>query len=411
MNKKVTKRFSSMGITIILAFMLSGCGNQGKSYYNQALKNYNKGNLEKAADDFKKAIELKDDKAEYYLDYGFCLIQMKEYEQAEVALKRAIIEKKNAIANRNNKKAYRGLGIMNYQKGDYETAKKQFLQAMEYDSLKEYDVDIVSYMGSTDLKLGNYEAAAEEFTQVLKEDKKNLGALLSRAEVNRLFGRTEDSIADYEQAKKLNKNNQEIYLGLYQAYQDNKDTENANKVLDEVTNLDVVDDEDKFYLAVVQYYQGNLAQAKDGFLAASAQGISKSDYYLGDISFNEKDYASAINYFETYKKSEASVDGTFYNKLAISYMNQKSYKKALKAVKKGLKCADSTNKQELLRNEIAANEHLGDFKNAYVLMQSYIAAYPEDEEAKRDLVFLETRQNGAMNSDEKSADSKEIDKP
>ena len=410
MKQRTMKRFAYMGTMIILAFMLAGCGNKGKSYYNQAVKNHNKGNLEEAAKEYKKAIELKDDKAEYYLDYGFCLVELNDYDQAEEMFQRAIIDKDNAIANKNSKRAYRGLGIMYYMNGDYESASKMFTKAMEYDSLKEYDVDIVSYMGSTELKLGNYEAAVEEFTQVIDQDKKNLSARLGRAEAYLMMGKNEESIADYQEAKKMDKKNQNIYLQLYRAYQAAGDLAKADQILEEATNLKVVDEEDKYYLAVVHYYQGNLDQAKAGFEAAAEQGISQSYYYLGEISLQEKDYAAALSYFEAYE-ADGAADGSFYNKLAVCYLKQNAYEKGLKAVDKGLKYADSTNKQELLRNEIAAYEHLGDFQTAYDKMQSYCSAYPMDQEAARDLVFLQTRQSDSEKSDEESKHSETIKKP
>ena len=47
--------------------------------------------------------------------------------------------------------------------------------------------------------------------------------------------------------------------------------------------------------------------------------------------------------------------------------------------------------QVLKMNEIIAYERLGEYKNASVLMDGYLKTYPDDEEAKREYTFLQTR--------------------
>ena len=47
--------------------------------------------------------------------------------------------------------------------------------------------------------------------------------------------------------------------------------------------------------------------------------------------------------------------------------------------------------QVLKLNEIIAYERLGEYKNASVLMDGYLKTYPDDEEAKREYTFLQTR--------------------
>ena len=47
--------------------------------------------------------------------------------------------------------------------------------------------------------------------------------------------------------------------------------------------------------------------------------------------------------------------------------------------------------QILKMNEIIAYERLGEYKNAAVLMDSYLKTYPDDQEAQREYIFLQTR--------------------
>ena len=68
-----------------------------------------------------------------------------------------------------------------------------------------------------------------------------------------------------------------------------------------------------------------------------------------------------------------------------------NYEDALKYFQMGLKNKDAVNKQELMKNEIAANEYSGDFESAKKTMQAYIKEYKSDEEAVREYTFLKTR--------------------
>lgn len=413
MNRRITLRIGAISLIILLTFGLAGCGNQGKSYYKDAIKSYNQGDYEAAAESFAKAIELKDDNADYYIDYGYCLIELENYTEAESMFRKAILDKENSIVDKNNKKAYRGLGIMNYLEGNYESALEDFNKAMEYTSLKEYDVDILSYMGAANLQLGNYEEALANFTRIIQDEPKNIIALKGRGEVNYQLGNYEDSITDYTTAKKLKKDDYDVYFGLYNAYTALGDSENGNDILEQAASLPIKDDEDKFNLAKIHYYQGNNTQALDGFKLASEQGVVESYFYLGDIYLADGDDTTAVYYYELYLKEAQPKSASFYSKLATSYLNIKSYDQALDMIHKGLTYAGSMDKQNLLRNEIIAYEHLGDYESAYTKMQAYLSSYPEDEEAKRELEFLATRQGNAVQGEnsEDSQTSDEIVKP
>ena len=56
-----------------------------------------------------------------------------------------------------------------------------------------------------------------------------------------------------------------------------------------------------------------------------------------------------------------------------------------------MKIEDNGMMQILKMNEIIAYERLCDYKKAAVLMESYLKTYPDDEEAKREYIFLQTR--------------------
>ena len=63
------------------------------------------------------------------------------------------------------------------------------------------------------------------------------------------------------------------------------------------------------------------------------------------------------------------------------------YQDALSAFQNGLALKDPS----LLYNQIVAEEYLGEFQRASVLMKEYLASYPTDDEAQREYTFLSTR--------------------
>ena len=94
---------------------------------------------------------------------------------------------------------------------------------------------------------------------------------------------------------------------------------------------------------------------------------------------------------DTDKTGENAKDSEALNTLGMMQMKDGNYEDALKYFQMGLKNKDAVNKQELMKNEIAAYEYSGDFESAKKTMQAYIKEYKSDEEAVREYTFLKTR--------------------
>ena len=112
--------------------------------------------------------------------------------------------------------------------------------------------------------------------------------------------------------------------------------------------------------------------------------------YLGKAYETTGDYNYASTVYNSYL-AKNSDNAQIYNQLGICEMQKGQYAKALDAFQKGLKVGDKTMQQSLQYNEIAAYDHLGEFKKAAVLMEAYLKNYPDDEKAKREYEFLKTR--------------------
>jgi tetratricopeptide (TPR) repeat protein len=72
-------------------------------------------------------------------------------------------------------------------------------------------------------------------------------------------------------------------------------------------------------------------------------------------------------------------------------MQMGEYELALSAFHDAMQIEDNDMLQTLKFNEIVAYEYMGEYKTAAALMNSYLKAYPDDEQAKREYEFLQTR--------------------
>ena len=80
-----------------------------------------------------------------------------------------------------------------------------------------------------------------------------------------------------------------------------------------------------------------------------------------------------------------------YNQLGLCRIRMGEYELALTAFQTAMNIEDNGMMQTLKFNEIVAYENMKDFKTAAALMNSYLKSYPDDETAKREYEFLQTR--------------------
>ena len=72
-------------------------------------------------------------------------------------------------------------------------------------------------------------------------------------------------------------------------------------------------------------------------------------------------------------------------------IRQGDYSSAVSSFEAGLALDDKNLNQALMLNEITAYEYSGDFDVAQSMMETYLAKYPDDQEAIRENIFLSTR--------------------
>lgn len=104
---------------------------------------------------------------------------------------------------------------------------------------------------------------------------------------------------------------------------------------------------------------------------------------LGDFNY-------AISVYTSYLENDQT-NASVYNRLGLCKLEMKAYEEALTAFQTGKGIENNDMMQTLRFNEIITYERLGDYKQAASLIGSYLSAYPDDETAQREYIFLKTR--------------------
>lgn len=387
------KRINYGILILTAALFITGCSTKSAGdYYKEGMAYFHSGNYEKAGESLKKAVEGKKDRAEYYIGYAMNLIQQKKYEDAVVYFERSILDKDNAIVRKNNKQAYRGEGIAYYKAHDYKTAIDKFDKALAIKESDEINSDILSYKGMAQARSGLYKEAAETYTELIQEDKNNAEAYKTRGDIYSKIGEDKKSLSDYDKAIKLEPRNYDLYFGKYFLLLAKNDEAGAKEVLAKAEAINGTTEKDKFNMAKVKFYKGDYDTAKQMFGEAFGNGFAESYYYLGLIYEQNKDYKNAAGNYSKYIEDEEGRDNAnAYNRAAQCLIKLKKYEEALGLIEDGIKVNDVDVNQMLKRSQVIVYEHLDRFEEAYKLIKEYRKEYPEDKEAKKEEIFLNSR--------------------
>ena len=142
--------------------------------------------------------------------------------------------------------------------------------------------------------------------------------------------------------------------------------------------------EEEKYEEAIECFEKDIAEKKN--LGEAYRGMAIAQYEMGQ-------YHDAIDSFENALANKEEETTTIYSLVAASYMQVEEYEIALDYYAKALKMEDCTEemKQEILYNEIAAYQELGDWDTVKEKVASYVESYPDDDRMDKTVEFLETR--------------------
>ena len=325
-------------------------------------------------------------KGSSYVDTGMNQIATADYDGALASFAAA------REAGENPELVCRGEGIAYLGKTEYEQAITSFLEALSYcdGTVTDLEYDISYYLATAYYKSGEYQAAYGTYSAILVLKSKDAQAYYLRGLTLLAMNCSEQALGDFETALSLDKDNYSMYIDIYLALDQYGYTEEGRGYLENAMKVGSksMSDYDKgricYYLgdyenACVYLDNANKTDSSQEVVLALGQAYEAT----GDINFAASIYT---NYLANYGDN-----AKIYNQLGICKLAVGDYEAARVAFENGIAMNDMDMMQTLKYNEIVAYEYLGDFKKACVLMETYLATYPDDTAALREYEFLRTR--------------------
>ncbi len=347
------KRCKQLGVLLLGLTLLTGaagCGSGETGAYEQAMEALDAGNYALAEQEFEEAEQTED-------------------RQAEIA---------------------RGRGILCLAQQQYEEAYSYFQQALDAagKSDKAFQQDVKLYMAETCLEQGDTEQAETICLDLLEESESSQARLLlGRISLSKGDAEAADEYftASLEQDQSF-----ENYLTIYELYADASMEANGAAYLEQALQLVPSGAEDYCSQGQIYYYLGQTEDAKTSFARAIDLGSVDAVPLMGKLYLENGEIQAARSMYQSYLE-QAVQPAVAYNGLALCDMEDGDYDSALTNIASGLAQDEEEVRESLLLNEIACYEYKLDFETAKEKMEAFLAEYPDNEDAVRENIFLQSR--------------------
>ncbi|MBQ7613741.1 MAG: tetratricopeptide repeat protein [Butyrivibrio sp.] len=322
------------------------------------------------------------------IDSGFSYIESHEYQSALESFEAAEEAGEDACL------IHRGRGIAYLNRGEYDAAVTELLASLAADEgiVDDMDFDSNYYLAEAYLKLGDYNKAKEVYDAIIALRDKDSNAYYLRGTAELAAGNHDAGYTDFTRAITLNSKDYGMIIMIYKSLDEYGYTDEATAILqtamDNGSNFMT-----NFEKGQISFYLGNNAEAQSYLEAARNERSQEKEpvvVMLGQTGEKQGDYNYAISVYRNYI-SENPDSAIVYNQLGMCQIRQGDYESAVTSFQQGLNLEDKAMDQALRLNEITAYEYMGEFEVAADLMKSYLATYPDDQDAQRENIFLSTR--------------------
>lgn len=286
---------------------------------------------------------------------------------------------------------YRQQGISFMENGGYEEALVAFQNALDLalGEIGEAEMDICFYKAESLYRLGDVQGAMDVYTAIINYNN-NPQAYFLRGNLYYSQSDEELALADYAAAIEQDEKNYDLYIGVAEALNAHGKDKEASAYLNQALEIDGNKAYDKMQKGRIHFLLGD-RQTAVSLLEEAIKGKEKTAYYylaevyslMGDEENSEK---TMLSYIESGK-----ADSYHLFNIANDEIKKGNYNMAIECINLALSLEKVPNKQILMKTLIIAHEQNRDFDTAKTLMAEYLRLYPEDEDAKREFTFLETR--------------------
>lgn len=282
-------------------------------------------------------------------------------------------------------------GITLMENGKYEEALEEFQGALDLSlgNVGETEMDICFYKAEAQYMLGDIEGAMATYTAII-DFNESAKAYFLRGNLYYSLGDEENALKDYSAAIEKEKKNYELYIGVYEALNAHGKEKEAQDYLNQALELKGNSAYDKMQKGRINYLLGENETALS-LLEEAAKGKEKQAfYYLAEIYSLMGDEASAKSNMNAYMESGVADSYSLFT-IANDELAKGNYDMVIECLTAALNLEKVPNKQIIIKTLAIAYENKQDFAAALELMTKYVEDYPDDEDAKRELTFLETR--------------------
>ncbi len=348
---KKSKFFTIACGVMLCSILLTGCGNKLGEYTEAAINEISDGKYSQAMESLQKA---------------------EENEEDMLMLSRA-------------------RGIASYYLMDYESSVNYLIESLSHTGTytKYIDYDINYYLGQAYEKLDSYEKAIDTYTAIIDLKPKEVMAYYYRGTNYLRIGEHDKAIEDYEEALRLDSNNYNLRIEIAGRLSENYYEEEGTKYLQNF----LVENEKKlssFEKGRIYYYMNDLDNAKVYLEDARDDDDQSTVLFLGKAYEKLGDYNYAASVYDNFLRRHPE-SAVIFNQLGLCRMAAGDYSAALTAFTSAKNIENNGIEQVLCFNEIVTYEKMGDFSRAKSLMNTYLSSYPDDEDAKKENLFLSTR--------------------
>lgn len=313
------------------------------------------------------------------------LIQQLDYQGALAVLEEA------EAAGENERLIQRSRGLAYMGLADYVHAVEAFRASLSGSNglVQELDFDTNYYLAAAYTKNGQYSEAEDTYNAILDLRPEAEDVYFLRGNVRMNLNDFQGAIEDFDKALKMKPKDYDRLIAVYEVLDYFGFRQEGQAYLRAA--LDAGDKQmSKYSIGRIYYYLGEYQKACLALEEAKEGGGVESYLYLGRAYEATGDFNYASSVYNGYlAKHEGNAE--LYNQLGLCETARKDYQKALEAFQAGMRLENSGMMQTLSFNEIVAYEHLGQFEQAYVLINNYLKNYPDDEQARREYDFLSTR--------------------
>lgn len=286
---------------------------------------------------------------------------------------------------------YRQKGITLMENGDYEEALEEFQNALDL-SLGEIgatEMDICFYKAESLYRLGDTQGAMDVYSSIIAFNE-NAKAYFLRGNLYYSQNDEEHALKDYAAAIENDSKDYDLYIGVYEALTAHGKDKEAQGYLNQALELGGNRAYDKMQKGRINFLLGEQKTAISLLEEAIKGKEKKAYYYLAEIYSLMGDAENSEKTMLSYIESGAADSYSLFH-IANDQIEKGNFDMAIECLNLALNLEKVPNKQILMKTLVIAYEHNLQFDKAFEVMTDYVEKYPEDEEAKRELTFLETR--------------------